>query len=115
MRRLRHDDGLLARRAIDLHPGIARVALDVLSALRAGKFKFSHNVFSIGRKTSRPVFLVGDNQANSFFSKFASPTMHAGNNLKLNRSTIMLNYLRSLIIQFSQNGPCLLPAPENRR
>ena len=48
MRRLWHDDGLLARRAVDLRAGIARITLDVLAALRAGKFEFSHNVVGIG-------------------------------------------------------------------
>jgi hypothetical protein len=43
MRRWRHDNYLLARRAVDLCAGITCVALDVLGALRTGKFEFSHN------------------------------------------------------------------------
>jgi hypothetical protein len=47
---LRNDNRLLASRTIDLCANITRVALDVLSALRAGKFEFSHNVFNSAAK-----------------------------------------------------------------
>ena len=41
----RHDDGLLAGRAIDLHSRIAGVALDLLAALRTVEFEFSHKFY----------------------------------------------------------------------
>jgi hypothetical protein len=42
---LRHNNELFARRAIDLRPRIANAALNVLSALRAGEFEFSHKFY----------------------------------------------------------------------
>jgi hypothetical protein len=39
---LRHDDALLTGRTIDLRSRIAGVALDLLAALRAEEFEFSH-------------------------------------------------------------------------
>ena len=41
----RHNDGLLTGGTIDLRPGIASVALDLLAALRAEEFEFSHKFY----------------------------------------------------------------------
>jgi len=43
--RLRHDDGLVAGRTIDLRSRIASVALDLPAALRTEKFEFSHKFY----------------------------------------------------------------------
>jgi hypothetical protein len=45
MRRLRDDNPLVAGRTVDLRSGIAGIALNVLAALRAGEFEFSHMIF----------------------------------------------------------------------
>jgi hypothetical protein len=66
---------LLARRAVDLRPGIVGVALDVLSALRTGEFEFSHKTFFELAAKRAGLLLVGDETANLFFKKFASPTV----------------------------------------
>ena len=44
-RHLRHEDGLLADRTIDLRSRIAGVALDLLAALRAGELEFNHKFY----------------------------------------------------------------------
>src|SRR5665213_412029 len=46
LRNWRRDDDLLAGRTIDLFSRIARGALDILAALRAGEFEFSHGFVS---------------------------------------------------------------------
>ena len=49
-RRGRNDDGLLARGTIDSRADATGIALNLLPALRAGEFEFSHiSAFLIGR------------------------------------------------------------------